>query len=100
MADLMQLGEILRDIPEQELRQATNGFEENVNRLLAALPVNQGTKSIAALYCGLAGTGLMIHDRLSEAGYRIRTVCEEQRKLYCDIVRIRMFCHGIENPCV
>ncbi len=154
MVDLMQLGEILRDIPEQELRQAVNDFEESiawkviiedrvcrtmvrelmrimdecvlncddlemmiisleelvseldslqftpdsVNRLLAALPVNRGTKSIAELYCGLAGTGLMIHDRLSEAGYRIRMVCEEQRKLYCDISRIRMFCHGIENP--
>lgn len=73
---------------------------ESVNRLLAALPVNQETKSVAELYCGLAGTGLMIYDRLSEAGLSMRMVCEEQRKLYCDISRVRMYCHGIEKPCV
>lgn len=156
MADLIQLGELLKDVPGRELGQAAADLEESiawkvisedgtcremalesmrimeesvldrvtlekmitileelaseldslqftpdsVNRLLAALPVNQGTKSVAELYCGLAGTGLMVYDQLAKAGTGIHMVCEEQRKLYCDIARIRMYCHGIEKPCV
>ncbi len=70
----------------------------SINKLLCALPVNTGTGMIAELFCGLAGTGLMMYDRLSESGQRTCLICEEQRKLYCDIAQIRMFCHEITNP--
>ena len=53
---------------------------------------------MAELCAGLGGTGLTMFDRRSgDDGIR-HMVCEEQRKLYCDIVQIRMFCHGINNP--
>lgn len=71
---------------------------ESVNRMFAAIPVNEETASVAELYCGLAGTGLAVYDNLSAHGCKVSMTCEEQRRLYCDISRIRMFCHGIEEP--
>lgn len=85
----------------EELTPELDGLQftpESVNRMFAAIPVNEGTVSIAELYCGLAGTGLAVYDELSADGSRVNMACEEQRKLYCDISRIRMFCHGIERP--
>lgn len=82
-------------IPELDNLQLT---PESLNKLIAVMPVNAGTASMAELYCGLAGTGLTMFDKLSEGGMEIHMVCEEQRKLYCDIAQIRMFCHGIKNP--
>ena len=94
--DLEKVITILEELPpELDGLQLT---PKSVNRLMAVLPVNPGTSSMAALYAGLGGTGLTVFDRRSGAGGIMRMVCEEQRKLYCDLTRIRMFCHGIPQP--
>lgn len=85
----------------EELAPELDGLQftpESVNRMFAAIPVNEGTASIAEQYCGLAGTGLAVYDKLSAEGSKVNLTCEEQRMLYCDISRIRMFCHGIAAP--
>lgn len=96
LEDLEKILTILEELPTE-----LDGLQftpKSVNRLLTVLPLNPGTSSMAELYAGLGGTGLTMFDRQSgDDGIR-DMVCEEQRKLYCDIVQIRMFCHGINNP--
>lgn len=71
-----------------------------VNRLVSMMTMKGGISSIADLYGGLSGTGLAVWRNLRKTAVAedLNLTTEEQRKLYCDISSIRMFCHGIERP--
>lgn len=71
---------------------------ESINKLIAALPVNETTVSVADFFCGLSGTGLTLLEEYKKAGMQVKLTGIEQRKLYCDISRLLMFCYGIERP--
>lgn len=70
----------------------------SINQLMAALPVNENTSSIADFFCGILGTGLTILKQFDSAGSSVHLTGVEERKVYCDIARIRMFCYGLEQP--
>lgn len=70
----------------------------SVNELIARLAIEYRIHSIGDFYGGLGDTGLKICEYLNKTGRDASLTIEEQRKLYCDIARIRMFCHGFEKP--
>lgn len=69
----------------------------SVNQLIAALPVNENTVAAADLFCGLSGTGLALVKEYEKNGRYIKLTGMEQRKLYCDISLLRMFCRQIQQ---
>ena len=71
---------------------------ESINSLIAEMPVNEGTNSVADLFCGLSGTGLAVFKRFAKSNKYVHLTGKEQRKLYCDISQLRLFCCGIERP--
>lgn len=97
--DINHLEEIISAL--EELSPQLDGLDftpTSINQLVSAMPVNSETASIAELYCGLSGTGLTIFQKLSTENSSLYLTGEEQRRLYCNISRIRMFCHGITFP--
>lgn len=71
---------------------------KSINQLMAALPVNENTSSIADFFCGLSGTGLALLKAFDVAGREVCLTGVEERKVYCDIAKLRMFCYGLEQP--
>lgn len=71
---------------------------ESVNQLIAGMPMMQGCARIADFFCGLSGSGICIYEEFRKTNRQVELTGIEQRRLYCDISRIRMFCHGIQNP--
>lgn len=71
---------------------------ESINKLIAALPVNETTVSVGDFFCGLSGTGLTLVEEYKKAGKQVQLIGIEQRKLYCDISRLLMFCYGMVRP--
>lgn len=84
-----------KQMPESEGLQST---PKSVNRLITMLPVNEGTASAVDLFCGLSGLGLSVYDSFVKKNMELQITGKEQRKLYCDISLLRMFCHGIKRP--
>ena len=71
---------------------------ESVNQLIAGMPMPQGCVRIADFFCGLSGSGICIYEEFLKTNRQVELTGIEQRRLCCDISRIRMFCHGIQNP--
>lgn len=73
---------------------------KSVNQLIAALPVNENTSSVADFFCGLSGTGLAVLKEFDRTATKVHLTGIEERKAYCDISKLRMFCYGLEQPVV
>lgn len=71
---------------------------KSVNQLMAALPVNENLSSMADIFCGISGTGLALLKGFNAADRSVHLTGIEERKVYCDISRLRMFCYGLEQP--
>ncbi|MCM1161341.1 MAG: N-6 DNA methylase [Roseburia sp.] len=84
----------------EELVSELDGLKftpKSINNLIAEMPVNEGTDSVADLFCGLSGTGLAIFKKFAKENKYVHLTGKEQRKLYCDISQLRLFCSGVER---
>ncbi len=72
---------------------------ECVNELITAFSCDRKCNLIMQAYSKLSDTGLNIYSQTSKMNKdNTYLVYEEMQQKYCDISKIRMYCHGITNP--